>query len=117
MGVMTETYVTGAIAHLPGEPAGDEALPPSPDGQAEAPVHNGFALTARETAILCLIAGGYTNAEVGRALHISPHTVAQHVTDMLRRAKARSRGELVARAYSAGILVTDTWPPQARVAP
>jgi DNA-binding CsgD family transcriptional regulator len=115
-GVMTETYATGAGVHWPREPAGDEALPDSPDGQAEARAHNGFTLTARETAILCLVAGGCTNADAGRALHISRHTVAQHIADMLRRADARNRGELVARAYSAGILVTDTWPPRARVA-
>jgi DNA-binding CsgD family transcriptional regulator len=68
-------------------------------------------LTPRETAILCLIAGGHTNTQAAKRLHISHHTVAQHIADMLRRAEASSRGELIARAYTVGILATDTWPP------
>jgi DNA-binding CsgD family transcriptional regulator len=65
---------------------------------------------------LCLVAGGHTNSQAAKALHISHHTVAQHIADMLRRAEARNRGELIARAYSAGILVTGAWPPQASAA-
>jgi DNA-binding CsgD family transcriptional regulator len=71
-----------------------------------------LSLTARETAVLCLIAAGLTNLEVARALHISRHTVAQHIADMLRRAPASNRSELIARAYADGILITGTWPPQ-----
>ncbi len=67
-------------------------------------------VTAREAEIMCLVAAGHTNAQVGRRLHISHHTVAQHVADMLRRCGARSRCELVARAYAAGCL--SSWPPQ-----
>lgn len=86
-------------------------------GQADAPYQHRLALTPREIAILCLVAGGHTNTEAARALNISHHTVAQHIADMLRRTQARSRGELVARAYSAGILAIGIWPPQARAAP
>jgi DNA-binding CsgD family transcriptional regulator len=42
---------------------------------------------------------------------VSRHTVAQHIAQMLHRSGARSRAELVARAYCAGILPTDIWPP------
>lgn len=72
-----------------------------------------FHLTSRETAILCLVAGGLTTVEVARSLHISRHTVAQHIADMLHRNRASTRGELIARAYAAGVLATGTWPPQA----
>jgi DNA-binding CsgD family transcriptional regulator len=68
-------------------------------------------LTARETAILCLIAGGHTNTQAAKRLNISHHTVAQHIADMLRQAQASSRSELIARAYATGILAPDTWPP------
>jgi DNA-binding CsgD family transcriptional regulator len=68
-------------------------------------------LTAREMAILCLVAAGLTNSEVSGRLHISRHTVAQHIADMLRRAPARNRAELVARAYAAGMLSIAEWPP------
>ena len=46
-------------------------------------------LTAREMTILCLIAAGLTNDEVSRRLHISRHTVAQHIADMLQRASGQ----------------------------
>ena len=72
----------------------------------------GLDLTPRETAILCLIAGGHTTNQVAKRLHISRHTVAQHIGDMLRRTQASSRGELIARAYATGILAADIWPPR-----
>jgi DNA-binding CsgD family transcriptional regulator len=68
-------------------------------------------LTAREMSILCLVAAGLTNSEVSRRLHISRHTVAQHIANMLQRAPARNRAELVARAYAAGLLSIAEWPP------
>lgn len=70
-----------------------------------------LAFTPREIIILCLVAGGLTNAQAARELHISRHTVAQHIAEMLRRAEARSRAELIARAYVSGVLATGTWPP------
>jgi DNA-binding CsgD family transcriptional regulator len=83
----------------------------STDSEAPPEFLPSLELTPRETAILCLIAAGRTNAEAARKLHISHHTVAQHIADMLRRAQARSRGELIARAYTAGVLATGIWPP------
>ena len=74
--------------------------------------HQQLDLTPRETAVLCLIAGGLTTSQAASRLHISRHTVAQHIAAMLRRSQARSRGELIARAYALGILATGTWPPQ-----
>ncbi len=71
-----------------------------------------LVLTARESAIVCLIAGGFTTAQVAARLHISRYTVAQHISAMLRQAPARTRGELIARAYVDGILERDTWPPR-----
>jgi DNA-binding CsgD family transcriptional regulator len=68
-------------------------------------------LTRRESAIICLVAEGLTNAEAAGRLHISSHTVAQHIAEMLYRIGARSRTELIARAYCSGILSTDSWPP------
>jgi DNA-binding CsgD family transcriptional regulator len=72
-----------------------------------------LTMTSREMTILCLIAAGLTNSEVASSLHISRHTVAQHVAYMLQRARARNRAELVARAYAAGTLSVDIWPPSA----
>ena len=67
--------------------------------------------------LLCLIAEGLTTYQAAERLHISRHTAAQHVSDMLRRAQARSRGELIARAYATGVLATGVWPPRVRARP
>lgn len=81
-----------------------------------APGPGNLQYTEREAAILCLIAEGLTNAQAARELLISRHTVAQHIALMLRTAGARSRAELVARAYSEGTLRTGVWPPAVRTA-
>lgn len=74
-----------------------------------------LTLTRRETAVLCAIAAGLTTLETAQRLHVSHHTVAQHISDMMNRARAKSRGELIARAYAQGILATGVWPPQEHV--
>jgi DNA-binding CsgD family transcriptional regulator len=68
-------------------------------------------LTEREVAVLCLIAEGRTSSEAAEVLHISHHTVAQHIAVMLRKSGARNRGELIARAFVTGLLTTRCWPP------
>jgi DNA-binding NarL/FixJ family response regulator len=67
--------------------------------------------TEREFLVLCLIAEGFTNAEIACRLYISRQSVALHVTQLLRTLGARSRAELVARAYCDGILPLGIWPP------
>jgi DNA-binding NarL/FixJ family response regulator len=86
----------------------DLASDPDPDPAAGGTVR----YTQRESAILRLIAAGLTNIEAAAELHISRHTVAQHIAQMLHTTGARSRAELVSRAYCAGLLRTDSWPPE-----
>ncbi|MGH8505877.1 MAG: response regulator transcription factor, partial [Stenotrophobium sp.] len=57
-------------------------------------------LTAREIAILRLVAGGYSNKEIGRALHISDGTVKNHLTEILARLDARDRTHAVLKAIA-----------------
>jgi DNA-binding CsgD family transcriptional regulator len=75
---------------------------------------SGVQFTERESTILRLIAAGRTNVETAAELHISHHTVAQHIAQMLHTIGARSRAELVARAYCIGLLSADSWPPELR---
>jgi DNA-binding CsgD family transcriptional regulator len=77
----------------------------------EVSAHDWLSMTEREVAILCLLAEGRTSVEAAHRLHISHHTVAQHVAVMLRKAGARNRGELIARAFVGGLLSPDCWPP------
>lgn len=53
-------------------------------------------LSAREAQVLDLLQLGLTNKEIGLQLGISPHTVRDHVSDMLRRHGLKGRTELAA---------------------
>jgi DNA-binding NarL/FixJ family response regulator len=68
--------------------------------EAGAPVH----LTERERAVLRLVAGGYSNKEIGRALAISDGTVKNHLTEILARLDARDRTHAVLKAIAARLL-------------
>jgi DNA-binding NarL/FixJ family response regulator len=57
-------------------------------------------LTQREIAVLRLVAGGYSNKEIGRALNISDGTVKNHLTDILARLGARDRTHAVLKAIA-----------------
>ena len=64
-------------------------------------------LTAQETAILRLVAGGYSNKEIARFLNIAVGTVKNHLSDMLRKLDARDRTHAVLKAL-AGHLIGKT---------
>lgn len=57
-------------------------------------------LTERELAILRLVAGGYSNKEIGRTLGISDGTVKNHLTDILEKLQARDRTHAVLKAIA-----------------
>ena len=60
-------------------------------------------LTARELAVLQLVAEGLSNPEIGRRLVISTHTVHRHVSNIMRKLAAGSRAAAVARAAQLGL--------------
>jgi DNA-binding NarL/FixJ family response regulator len=61
-------------------------------------------LTRRQREILQLVALGQTNAEIARALVLSPRTVEMHVANILAILDSRSRAEAVRRATELGLL-------------
>jgi DNA-binding NarL/FixJ family response regulator len=61
-------------------------------------------LTERELAVLRLVAGGYSNKEIGRALGISDGTVKNHLTEILYKLDARDRTHAVLKAIGARLL-------------
>ena len=63
-------------------------------------------LTRRQREILQLVAQGQTNAEIARALVLSPRTVEMHVANILATLDSRSRAEAVRRAAEMGLLET-----------
>lgn len=58
-----------------------------------------YGLTEREREITKLIARGDGTADIARELHLSPHTVRDHVKAVLTKVGVSSRGELVATLY------------------
>ena len=61
-------------------------------------------LTEREREVLELIADGSTNAEIARALYLSPHTIKEHTSALYRKLGARNRAEAVQLAQRVGLL-------------
>ena len=56
-----------------------------------------FALSPREAQVLDLLSRGLRNRAIAYELHIAEVTVENHVTSLLRKARARGRTALVAK--------------------
>ncbi len=61
-------------------------------------------LTARETEVLSLVADGLRNGDIAERLFLSRRTVDHHVSTILRKLDAKTRGEAVASARRADLL-------------
>ena len=61
-------------------------------------------LTARETEVLCALATGLTNREIGRALHIGERTVKTHVSHLLAKLGLQSRTQAALYAVRIGLV-------------
>lgn len=67
-----------------------------------APPHT--QLTEREISILRLVAGGYSNKEIGRSLHIAEGTVKNYISDLLVKLDCRDRTHAVLKAITQRLL-------------
>ena len=74
-------------------------------------MHNQFAsleqpdaLTERETEILRLMAGGYSNKEIANSLNVAEGTVKNHVSNILSKLGVRDRTRAVLKAFEIGIV-------------
>lgn len=81
--------------------SGARAVPRGPRAATRA---NEAALTPRELEVLVLVAEGLRNAGIAERLYLSPRTVDHHVSALLRKLGARTRGEAVAAAGRLGLL-------------
>ena len=64
---------------------------------------NQDGLTDREVIVLRVVAEGLTNAQVGRRLHLSEHTVAAHLRSIFRKAGLPSRSAATRYALERGL--------------
>jgi len=77
----------------------EPAAPSLPDG-----------LSPRELEILVQLARGRSNREIGRQLHISEHTAANHVRSILRKTGCANRTEAAGYALRRGLVPTEVSP-------
>ena len=61
-------------------------------------------LTARETEILALMAGGFNNREIADALGPSEGTIKNHVSSILSKLGVRDRVRAVLRGLELGYI-------------
>jgi two-component system, NarL family, response regulator YdfI len=81
----------------------DALLPAGPEvSSAVAPEE---PLSSREIEVLAMMAEGMANKEIAVRLNISEHTVKFHVSSILAKLSASSRGEAVARGVREGLIV------------
>jgi DNA-binding NarL/FixJ family response regulator len=76
---------------------GQEVFAPAPDGTE-------VALSPREREVVAHISQGSTNAEIARALFLSPHTVKEHTSAIYRKLGVRNRAEAVKAAQRLGLI-------------
>ena len=82
------------------------ALPPA--GRVETP-----NVTAREMAVLRLVARGKSNSEIALELFLAEATVKTYVSRMLTKLNLRDRVQLAVLAYESGIVRAGEPEPQA----
>lgn len=87
---LTEKLLRGARqTPAPGVPAAPVLLEP---------------LTPRETEVMRMVAGGYSNREIGEALGAAEATVKVHVSSILSKLGVRDRVQAVLRVLEAGLV-------------
>ena len=71
---------------------------------APGPEDTDVTLSPREREVVTHISHGSTNAEIARALFLSPHTVKEHTSAIYRKLGVRNRAEAVKAAQRLGLI-------------
>lgn len=83
---------------------GDRGLRRGTRGPRASTRANSFGLTRREIDVLRAIDRGLTNKEIGERLFVSAKTIDHHVSSILGKFGARTRGEAAALARAQGMI-------------
>jgi DNA-binding NarL/FixJ family response regulator len=95
------TVASGGVIFSPG--IAGRVLQYLADSPPNAPANAFDELTARERDILDLLAHGYTNAEIGQRLGLSPKTISNNISNVLLKLQAADRAKLMLMALEAGL--------------
>jgi DNA-binding NarL/FixJ family response regulator len=93
-----EIYVSPAVAR----PVWDSLLAAPGEGEPNSVADR---LTPREREVLQLVAEGYTNKGIARALQISVKTVEKHRASLMDKLDAHSLAELICKAIRHGLVL------------
>jgi PAS domain S-box-containing protein len=91
----------------PADPEGAERALRSVERSLAAAAAEKLGLDAQDIRIAELLARGCSNREIGEQIHLSPSTVKDRVSKLMRALAARSRTEVVAVATSKGLIHVD----------
>jgi DNA-binding CsgD family transcriptional regulator len=99
-----------AIAELAHRARIDLRDTPAPVAQPAPAPPSAFGLTARELAVVRLVAEGLTNQEIGTRLFMSTKTASVHVSHILRKLDVATRVQAATLAERAGLLSAESPP-------
>lgn len=97
---LMRTYAADAA----GEGESRDEAAPAAHAPPRPPTRAPDTLTARESAVLTLLAQGLSYAEIGKRLFISKRTVDAHLRSIYAKLEVRSRHEATRHALAAGLL-------------
>jgi len=80
---------------------------PPPEKEAKAKAKLLDLLTPREKEVLSLLARGYNNNEIAACLHISKHTVKNHVSNIYHKLEMDDRTQIALLAVRNGFVKLD----------
>ena len=101
-------YVQASCLRTPDESPGPVAvtLGPAKSAQIAPIIIEAYGLTPREQQITQAVARGMANQEIAAALHLSPHTVRDHLKAVFGKLDVSTRGELVAKLFAENYMPT-----------
>ena len=75
--------------------------------KAQAYFPNANPLSKREIEILHFLMSGKTNQVIAEALYLSPSTVKNHVQNIMKKLRVKTRGHAVTRGFNLGLLMSN----------
>ncbi len=91
----------GAVLHSGGRRRVAVIVEPAHPARITPLLMAAYGLTDREQAVARQVLSGASTVEIGQALHISAHTVKEHLKSIFDKTGVRSRRELVAKVFFA----------------